>query len=253
MIKLSVVIITFNEEKNIERCLQSVKNIADDIVVIDSYSKDKTKEICQKHNVNFIERIFDGYSNQKNFGIDNAKYEYILSIDADEALSEQLEKSIIEIKNNWTHDAYSFNRLTNYCNQWIKYGGWYPDKKIRVWDSSKGKWGGNIIHEEIVFNGNVNIKHLNGDLLHYSYYSIKDHLSQFNNFTEIASNELFEKNKKVSFIKIFFSPIALFVKTYFFRLGFLDGFNGFLIAISSSYATFIKYAKLRHLYKNKSV
>jgi len=133
-IQLSVVIITFNEEKNIARCLDSVATIADDIVVVDSFSTDNTKHICEEKNIHFIEHKFDGHIEQKNWAITQAKHQYVLSLDADEALTKELQVEIIKAKNNWQYDGYSFNRLTNYCGVWIKHCGWYPDKKLRLWD-----------------------------------------------------------------------------------------------------------------------
>ena len=140
MIQLSAVIITFNEERNIGRCIDSLQGIADDIVVVDSFSSDKTKEICLSKNVRFVEHAFDGHIEQKNWAITQAKHPHILSLDADEALDEVLKKSILEVKQNFTQDAYQMNRITNYCGQWIKHCGWYPDTKLRLWDSSKGYW-----------------------------------------------------------------------------------------------------------------
>ena len=144
MTQLSVVIITFNEERNISRCLDSVKDIADDVVVVDSFSVDKTEQICKEKGARFISHTFDGHIQQKNWAITQAKFPHILSLDADEALSDELKKSILEVKKNWKHDGYSMNRLTNYCGQWIYHCGWYPDRKLRLFNSKKGNWGGLI-------------------------------------------------------------------------------------------------------------
>ena len=132
MIKLSAVIITFNEEEHLEKCLSSLQNIADEIVVVDSYSTDGTKKICKDFGVRFIEQKFLGYKEQKNFALTQAKYDYILSLDGDEALSDTLKKSILEVKNNWNKDGYYCNRLNNYCGQWIRHSDWYPDRKLRL-------------------------------------------------------------------------------------------------------------------------
>ena len=135
MTKLSVVIITFNEEKNIARCLASIENIADDIVVVDSFSTDKTEQICLKFKVRFIQHKFEGHIQQKNWALQHAKYPHVLSLDADEALDEKLKSQIESIKGNWIADGYTMNRLTNYCGQWIKHCGWYPDKKLNNYDN----------------------------------------------------------------------------------------------------------------------
>lgn len=247
-IQLSVVIITYNEEKNIERCLLSVKDIADDIVVVDSFSKDTTKEICLKHNTRFIEHVFEGHIQQKNYAITQAKYPYVLSLDADEALDETLKKSIIQAKSNWAYDAYSMNRLTNYCGKWIKHCGWYPDIKLRLWDSRKGEWGGVNPHDKYELKDpTTKTSHLKGDLLHYSYYTLDDHFKQVNYFTTIAAKAHFDKGKRASILNLLFSPSIKFMKDYIFKLGILDGWAGLQISAISSYATFLKYKKMIQL------
>ena len=249
MIKLSVVIITYNEEKNIERCLISVKAIADEIVVLDSFSIDQTQAICETHGVRFFQHAFDGHIQQKNRAITFASYPYILSLDADEAIDETLIKSIIKIKNNFNKDGYYVNRLTNYCGHWVKYCGWYPDRKLRLWDSRKGKWTGINPHDKYeLTDGDKNTELLSGDLLHYSYNTLNDHYKQVEYFTTISSKAYFEKNKKAPFYKLVINPIFKFINHYLLRLGFLDGKSGFLISKISAYATYLKYKKLRDLY-----
>lgn len=142
MPKISVVIITYNEERNIGKCLESIKEIADEVVVVDSYSTDRTEEIVKSMGGKFIQHPFEGHIEQKNWAITQAKYPHILSLDADEIPSDRLTESILNIKENWSHDAYYFNRLTNYCGKWIKHTSWYPARKLRLWDSRKGEWGG---------------------------------------------------------------------------------------------------------------
>ena len=167
MVKLSVVIITYNEEKNIERCLQSVQTIADEIVVLDSFSKDRTPEICGKYGVKFFQHVFDGHIQQKNRAISYASFSHVLSLDADEALSEELRSSIKAVKNDFRKDGYYMNRLTNYCGHWVKHCGWYPDKKLRLWDSRKGHWTGINPHDKYeLFEGDKNTGQLKGDILH---------------------------------------------------------------------------------------
>lgn len=249
-VKLSVVIITYNEEVNIERCLVSVKDVADEVLVVDSFSTDKTKEICLKHKTSFIEHGFEGHIEQKNWAITRAKYPYILSLDADEALTPELVKEIQKIKENWTHDGYVFNRLTNYCGKWIKHSGWYPDKKLRLWDSRLGEWKGENPHDRYELRTN-NIKHINKDILHYSYYSIADHLAQVNYFTDIAAEAAIKKGKKASLFNVVLNPLVKFYRDYIFKLGILDGYYGLVIALISSHATFLKYAKIKQLQEEK--
>lgn len=248
-VKISAVIITYNEEKNIARCLDSLQGVADEIIVLDSFSTDKTKEICENKGVLFFQHAFDGHIEQKNRVITYANFPHCLSLDADEALDETLKKEILRVKTNFQADAYSMNRLTNYCGKWIKHGGWYPDKKLRLWDSRKGKWGGTNPHDEFFMEKGCKSEHLKGDLLHYSYYNLEGHIAQVQKFTTILAKAMFDKGKSGSVFKIIFSSWFKFVQSYFFQLGFLDGYYGFVIAIISSHATFLKYAKLRELQK----
>lgn len=247
MPQLSVVIITFNEEKNIARCIDSVKDLADDIVIVDSFSSDTTTEICKAYHVNFIQRNWEGYSTTKNFANSQAKFDWILSLDADEALSEELKKEIKALKSKSEISTCKFNRLTNYCGSWVKHGGWYPDTKVRLFDRKITKWAG-VIHEELHFSKTVDVLHLKGDCLHYTYYTTEQHYKQADKFTTIAAKDLFEQGKKATFDKLYISPITKFIRDYFFKLGFLDGSVGFTIARISAYATYLKYKKLKDLY-----
>lgn len=252
MPQLSVVIITFNEEKNIGRCLDSVQDVADDIVVVDSFSTDLTEAICKEKGARFVQHRFEGHIEQKNWAITQAKYPYVLSLDADEALDETLKRSIIEAKNNWKYDGYTMNRLTNYCGQWIKHCGWYPDTKLRLWDSRKGRWGGVNPHDKYEMDEDAKIGHLKGDILHYSYYTLEDHYKQVNYFTDIASKALYKNGKNASWIKLVISPVVKFIRDYFIKLGILDGYYGFVISRISAYATYLKYKKLRKLHAQKA-
>ena len=250
MPKLSVVIITFNEEKNIARCIQSVQDIADEIVVLDSFSKDNTKEICEKLGVKFYEHAFDGHIQQKNRAVTYATFPYILSLDADEALDETLKESILKIKNNWTYDGYYMNRLTNYCGHWVRHCNWYPDSKLRLWDSRKGSWTGTNPHDKYeMHEGDKNTKHIEGDILHYSFNSVTDHYKQVEYFTNISSKAYFDKGRKAPLFKLVVNPVAKFIDHYLLHVGFLDGKAGFLISKISAYAAYLKYKKLRLLYK----
>ncbi len=242
---LSVVIITFNEEKNIARCIQSVKDVADEVLVVDSYSTDRTEDICRTMGARFLQHAWEGYSPQKNYANSMAKYDHILSIDADEALSDTL-KSILELKDNWTKAGYRMNRMTNYCGKWIRHGSWYPDRKLRLFDRTKGGWVGTI-HETIEFSQEVPTGFLKGDLLHYSYTTIADHVRQANHFTDITADQAFARGKKAGIIKILCSPLFKFIRDYIFLLGFLDGYYGFIVCRISAQASFLKYAKLREL------
>jgi glycosyltransferase involved in cell wall biosynthesis len=251
-VKISAVVITYNEENNIGRCLESLKDTVDEIIVVDSYSTDATGEICIEKGVEFIQHPFAGHIEQKNYALSCATSEYVLSLDADEALSEKLMQSIQAAKENWYVDGYWVNRLTNYCGKWIRHCGWYPDRKIRMWDRRKGHWGGVNPHDHVVMAKNSRMHHLRGDLLHFSYPTIRNHIAQINNFSDIAAREAFERGRQSKLVlDICLNPLLTFFKKYLLKLGVLDGYEGFVISISTAYGKFLKYIKLRELEKKR--
>ena len=242
---LSAVIITFNEERNIGRCLDSLMEVADEILVVDSFSSDRTIEICNSRGVTVIQNPFEGHIQQKNFAMQQAKNDFILSLDADEALTDRLKESILRIKNNPTEKGYRFNRLTNYCGKWVRHCGWYPDSKVRLVNRNFAKWGGVNPHDKLELHNGLNVGFLKGDLLHYSYYTKEDHLKQIEYFGRIAADELINKGYRISFILFYLKVIAQFFKSYFFKLGFLDGITGLKISYRSAFATYRKYKIVR--------
>jgi glycosyltransferase involved in cell wall biosynthesis len=252
MVKLSVVIITYNEETKIHRCLDSVREVADELVVVDSFSSDKTGEICAQFGARFICHGFEGYVEQKNFAVTQTQFNHVLSIDADEELSEELKASVLKIKSNWRHSCYTINRLNNYCGRWIRHCGWYPDRKIRLFEKGKGRWGGQNPHDKYLPDDPKDIGFLKGDLQHYSYTTIAEHVAQANKFSGIGAKSAFENRKKSSLLKIVLKPPFKFFRDYILLLGFLDGFYGFVISMISAHATFLKYVKLRELSKDNS-
>ncbi|MBN2523803.1 MAG: glycosyltransferase family 2 protein [Bacteroidales bacterium] len=248
--EISCVIITKNEEKNIEKCIRSVLPVVNEVVVIDSLSTDRTKEICTGLGARFIEHEWEGMIEQKNWAVKQAKYPYILSMDADEVLSDRLAASIMEVKKNWTHDGYYFNRLTNYCGKWIKHCGWYPDKKLRLWDRRKGKFTGFNPHDRYQMEEGATLKYLKGDLLHYSYRDINQHINQANHFADVGAKTAFINGKNSNIFLILFKPTWKFFKDYILKLGFLDGYYGLVISIISAQATFLKYIRLKEKYNS---
>ncbi|MFD2512880.1 glycosyltransferase family 2 protein [Pontibacter locisalis] len=250
-VKLSVCIITYNEERNIERCLKSVEGIADEIIVVDSLSTDRTKEICLAHGVRFIENPFKSMIDQKSFALKQANYKHVLALDADEALTEELRNSVLAVKNNWMADAYLMNRLTNYRGEWIRHSGWYPDRKLRLFDKTKAAWGGQNPHDRVIPEEGAKVQRLKGDMLHYFCYNVKQHLDQVNRYSEIFKDEMKAKGRKTSVLAIVVKPPFRFFRTYFLQAGFLDGFNGFFIAGLSAYTVFLKYSKLYLSYKDE--
>lgn len=256
MIKISVAIITLNEEKKIARCLESVKDIADDIVIVDSFSTDKTEEIAKNYPVRFIKQKFLGHVEQKNLALDLTEHEYVLSLDADETLDENLIKNIKEIKKTETPaDGYSFNRLTRYVNKWIYYCGWYPDTKLRLFKKSLGRWTGLNPHDIVKLSNHSkrNIIKLKGNILHYSYDSISSHVQQTNGFTTIAAKAAYKAGIRSSLFKIITRPFLKFFKDYFLKRGFLDGRYGFIICFINSLSALLKYAKLKDLQEGKDI
>lgn len=249
MNKLSVVIITLNEEENIARCLDSVKEIADEIIVVDSFSTDRTKEICLGYGVIFEEHTFEGYIEQKNYAVSLSSNDYIFSIDADEAIDDKLKNSILQEKQNFSADAYLMNRLNFYGGRWLKHGSWYPDRKIRLYNRTRGKWEGKKVHEKVILDSKAHLGRLNGDMLHYSYLTLEEHIAQFNHFTTLSAHEMFEENRKISAVGVFAKGFATFFKGFFLKLGFLDGYYGTALCFINSFATFMKYMKLRELNK----
>ena len=252
MVKISGVIITFNEEEHLEKCLKSLIGVVDEIVVVDSFSTDKTLQICEAYNVVLIQNKFEGYIEQKNYALSHAKYDYILSLDGDEALSDTLKKSILKVKEHWAFDGYYCNRLNNYCGQWIRHSDWYPDKKLRLFKRGNGEWKGINPHDRYTLKKGLKAGKLKGDLLHWIYRDYSEHNLKVENFSSIAAKAYFDLGKKSSIWKIVFNPTWAFFKAYFLRLGFLDGLNGFIICVQTFNVTFFKYIKLYRLHKTKS-
>jgi len=252
-VRISAVIITLNEERNIGRCLESLQGVADELVVVDSYSSDRTEEICRSYGARFIQHKFHGHIEQKNWAILQASFPHILSLDADEALSPQLKASILEVKAHWSHDGYDFNRLTSYCGKWIRHTSWYPSRKLRLWDSRKGSWGGFNPHDRFFLDKGASKKHLKGDLLHHSYYSVDEHLAQMNSFSSIQALSYYEQGRRASLPVILFAPCWRFFRDYIWKHGFLDGFFGFVISVNSAHEVFLKYVKLRNIARKEKL
>lgn len=249
MNKLSVVIITFNEEKNIDRCIDSVKLIADEVIVLDSFSTDATIYIASKKGAIIHQQTFNGYINQKNKAIKLATNNYVLSLDADEAVSDELAASIAVAKKSFDHKAYQMNRCNIYCGQQVRHGLWYPDRKLRLFDKRIGVCGGLNPHDRIMLSENCKVHQLKGDLLHYTYQSFNEYMVRNDEVSTTAAESLFSSGKKVHWSKIFFSPVWAFVNGYFLKLGFLDGRNGLIIAIHTAGQSYKKYFKLKQLQK----
>lgn len=247
MNQLSAVIITFNEERNIERCIRSVIDIADEIIVLDSFSTDRTKEICQAHNVTFVQRAWEGYAASKNYLNSLANFPYLISLDADEEIDAEMKKHLLELKAAGFKGIYSMNRLTNYMGKWIYHSGWYPDIKVRVFPKEASYWDGEFVHEELKYPAELPLIQLKGHLNHYSYYSFEDHRARADKYSALTAQKFHKAGKKASVLKPYLSAVGRFIGMYFIKKGFLDGKMGFKIAWISAQSNVFKYKELRRL------
>ena len=245
--KLSAVIITYNEERNIQRCIESLLPVADEIIVVDSFSTDRTEEICKSYNVDIHKMEWQGYAKTKNKAQALAKHEYILSIDADECLDEQLISDISQLKNDHCNGVYTLNRLTNYCGKWIHYSGWNPDWKIRIYPKSLVKWNDAIVHEDLIIPEDLKKYRLNGRLHHYSYFSKEQHRSKADQYSRLTAIKYAELGMRCYFFTPFISAISRFLSMYILHLGFMDGKAGWDIAKISAQSNAFKYLELRRL------
>lgn len=253
VVNLSGVVITFNEEEKIGRCIQSLLKVCEEVLILDSFSNDRTCVIAEGMGARVLQNKFEGHVQQKNKAKDLAQNHFILSLDADEELSEELIHSIINVKNNWTADAYRMNRLNNYGGQWIKHGAWYPDKKLRLWDRRAGNWGGDNPHDRFILNKGCSVSNLKGDLLHYTVDGIEDLKKQTENFSSIAAQTMYDKHLKTNWLKWNLKSLFRFIKEYVFLLGFLDGKAGLDIALMNARYVALKNAKLFALNKKKPI
>ena len=248
MAKISACIISYNEEQKIEGCLKSLEGIVDEIIIVDSLSTDKTKEIAKKYTDKIFEQKFLGHVEQKNLAVEKASFDWILSLDCDERLTDELKESILKIKDNIDiADAYRMARKTFYVYRWLNHC-WYPDFKVRLFNRKSAKWGGTNPHDRVEVRGD-NIVTLNGDIQHFSFNSISEHIQTIDSFTEIGAQEIIKKGKRVSLASPFTHGIWTFVKLYIFKKGFMDGYAGLVVSVLSGMHAFIKYSKVIMLMK----
>ena len=244
MTKISAVIIATNEAHNIVQCISALKKVADDILVVEGFSSDNTKELAEENGARVIQRKWEGYAKAKNFANSKAYHDWILSIDADEVLSAELIKSIQQAKANPT-TVYAVDRINNFCGQWIKHSGWYPDWKVRLFNRNKVYWVGAYVHEKLKYPADFQVERLNGKLYHYSYRSLDDHKKRIETYSQLAAEEMHAQGKKAGFLKMYLSPISRFLKTLILKRAFLDGKNGWIIARRNAWLVYLKYRKLK--------
>jgi glycosyltransferase involved in cell wall biosynthesis len=244
MQKLTAVIITLNEAKKIGVCLASLQGVADEVIVMDANSTDDTVVICKAAGVKVIVQPWLGYGKQKNFAASLAENDFILSMDADEALSPLLRESILKVKKSGLVGVYQMNMLNNYYGYNLYYGGYYPYVKTRIYNRQQVQWSERHVHETLVVPEGTPRTHLKGDILHSSKDSVDQHVASINRYTTLTAKVYFEQGKKGALFKMLFSPGFTFLVNYVFRLGFLDGYAGFIIARLSAKEAFLKYSKL---------
>jgi glycosyltransferase involved in cell wall biosynthesis len=243
--KISATIIAFNEERNVPRVIESLR-CCDEILVLDSGSNDRTVEIATKLGARVEEASWHGYAAQKNIATELATHDWILSLDADESLSEALEAEIWQIKKNGPKfDGYTMPRLAQYLGRWILHSGWYPDRKVRLFDRRKAKWVGDFVHESVKVNGTVG--HLKSNLLHFTCNSLSEHLRMMDSYTTLGAQELVSRGNAVNFSNLLLDPPWTFFRTYILQRGFLDGVEGLTIAYMAALYNFVKYSKARHM------
>lgn len=242
-VHISATIITCNEERNIARAIESLR-CCDEILVVDSGSTDRTCEIATLHGARVVEVAWLGYAAQKNHAASLATHDWILSIDADEALSEALEGEIWQLKKQGPrHEAYEFARLAQYLGRWILHSGWYPDRKARLYDRRKARWVGEFVHESLAVDGSVG--QLEGNLLHFTCDSLTEHVKTMNRYTTLAAQELVARKKRITWLRLLMDPPLTFLRSFVFKAGFRDGLEGFIIAYMAATYNFLKYAKAK--------
>ncbi len=241
--KITATIITLNEERNIARAIESLR-CSDEILIVDSGSTDRTVELAQNLGARVIEANWRGYSGQKNWAAEQATHDWILSLDADEALSEALEAEIWSLKKSGPRfDAYTMPRLARYLGKWILHSGWYPDRKVRLYDRRKARWVGEFVHESVQPSGRVG--HLESNILHFTCDSLSEHVKTLDRYTTLAAQEIASRRLPVPLHRLIFDPAWTFLKAYFLQRGFLDGLEGLTIAYMAAFYTFLKYSKAR--------
>jgi glycosyltransferase involved in cell wall biosynthesis len=244
-VKISATIITCNEERNLPRAIESLRCV-DEILVVDSGSTDRTIEIAEKLGARVIESPWPGYAKQKNLAAERAACDWILSLDADESVSEALEAEIWQLKKNGPEfDAYTMPRLAQYLGRWIRHSGWYPDRKVRLYNRSKASWVGEYVHESVKVDGTLG--HLEANLLHFTCDSLSEHLRTMDRYTTLAAEQIVASGQEVSWGRLIFEPPWTFLNTYLLKAGFLDGVEGLAIANMAAVYNFLKYAKARFM------
>jgi glycosyltransferase involved in cell wall biosynthesis len=245
---LSAVIITHNAARQLADCLNSLSFVSE-IIILDSGSDDETKNIADAYQARFVHQDWLGYGPQKQKAVELANYDWVLCLDADERVNEELAASIQTELNNPHHQAYQFPRCNRFMGRWLKHGEGYPDISLRLFDRNVASWSDDEVHE--VVRTEVSVGTLSGDLLHDSASSLDDYLARQNLYTSLQAESMYQAGKQAGAGRLLFNPLFRFFKFYFFRLGFLDGIPGLIHILIGCQNTFIKYAKLIDMHKKQ--
>ena len=241
--KLSAVVITLDEQDRLGNCLRSLE-FCDEILVVDSHSRDRTRELAGEMGARVIERDWPGFGAQKRFAVSAASHDWVLCVDADERISPPLREEIEALRRSGFsgHAGWRFPRCSNYLGRWIRHGTWYPDRQLRLFDRRRGSWSEAAVHERVKIEGTPG--ELRGELLHLPYRSISEHLRTIDDYTTIMAQSLHARGKRARVLDLWIRPAARFVNFYCLRLGLLDGWRGFLMACLAAQYVRLKWAKL---------
>jgi glycosyltransferase involved in cell wall biosynthesis len=248
MEQISATLITNNEEANVEEALQSLA-WADEIVVADSGSTDATVEICRRYTDRVFKRAWTGFVDQKNYVVERASHDWIISLDADERIGPELAREIEQLRRaGFRHAGYRIPRVAFFMGRWVRHGDWYPDHQLRLFDRRRGRWRGGRVHESVQVEGTPGI--LRGEIQHYTYRSLSDYLRRLETYSTLAAQDYQQRGKKASLTKLVGNPCLTFLKAYLLKRGFLDGAPGLMVAVMGAVSVFFKYAKLYELQRN---
>jgi glycosyltransferase involved in cell wall biosynthesis len=248
-IKLSGVVITLNEEDNIGRCIDSLKQVTEDIIVVDSFSTDRTEEICLEKGVRFVKHQYESGIAQVTWAVTQAKYDHILFLDADEEMSMELKESVLKVKENWTSAGYSLRFRTLFCDKWLIHS--WRHRVTRLFDRTRVEVAGREPHYNFFPMKGQKITNLKGDVLHYAYYNVEDFVAKLNSYSTRSAEASFKQGKKAPFYKLWLNPFWNFFRNYILLAGFLDGTHGLTVCAINSHYIFLKYAKLRTIIKRQ--
>lgn len=249
--KISAVIITHNEEDRLPDALLSCQGVVDEVVVVDDFSTDRTVEIAKDSGARVVQHGFEDFGSQKNFALQQAQYDWVLNLDADERIAESLKTEIIKLRqlDQIAESGFSIRRKTWYLGRWIRHSGWYPDRKLRLFRKDRANWVGRV-HERLELSGICGL--LPGEILHYTYRDVDDHVQRINRYSRMQGVDLAQKKSLPGILfNLCWNPPLTFVRFYLWKLGFLDGFAGLVIALVSSWGNALKYLKAWEIKRRK--